>query len=86
MAKTKRQRFLEQAPRRVTAALRAIERVGKCGNRAGYESSDQERDAIFDALDAAIVAAHSKFDPPTKAVRSQVEFTLPSESAGASED
>jgi hypothetical protein len=78
--KTKRERFVELAPKRVNAALAAIRRVGNCGAKNSYEYTDAELDAIFQALDAAILSARGNFvrstdEPEDKPKRPQ--FALP---------
>lgn len=79
-------RFAKNAPRRVTQALVAIGRVGRIGNRLLYAYTDADRDAIFDALDEALLVARAKFDPPAaKPPKPATTFELPKREAPAFE-
>jgi hypothetical protein len=84
--KDKRSRFLEVAPKRVVVALRAIERVGRCGKRNLYEFDHFEREAIFDALTKALLDARAEFEPPQKPERTAPTFELPAPGAFSGED
>jgi hypothetical protein len=71
--KSRRDRFLDVAPRRTKQLLRDIRLLGNCGNRAAYEYSEGEVEKIFTAIERELAVAKSRF----RAGRAkEVEFSL----------
>ncbi len=62
----KAERFQRVVVPRVQKALRAIERIGRCGNRQSYRYTDEELVRIFDAINRAVREAGERFNPRTR--------------------
>jgi hypothetical protein len=59
--KTRRERFLQVAPRRTKAVLRDLRLLGNCGNRSAYEYNDAEIEKIFAAVQRELELARARF-------------------------
>jgi hypothetical protein len=71
--KSKRERFLEVAPRRTSKVLRDLRVLGNCGNRSAYEYSALEVEKIFPAIQREMDLARSRFSTEGKR---RTDFTL----------
>lgn len=63
MEETKSQRFGRIVEPRVQRALVAIGRVGNCGNRALYDYTSEEIEAIFAAFSKKLSETRARFQP-----------------------
>lgn len=72
--KTKAERFKEIAPKRTRGILKAIEVLGNCSNRSGYEYSEADVAKIFAAIEKRTAEVKAKFSSGPK--EKAVEFTL----------
>ena len=59
--KTKRERFLELAPKRTVKVLAALETLGKCSSRLLYEFEQAEAEKIFSAIAEKVAAIRTRF-------------------------
>ena len=64
--RTKEQNFIRLAEARTNKALKSIELIGNLSNRACYEFSQAQVDAIFNALQSAVSTQKSKFKSTSK--------------------
>lgn len=66
VSKSKEENFVRLAEARTNKAIKNIELIGNLSNRACYEYSQAQVDAIFTALQAAISTQKSKFKDSSK--------------------
>jgi len=59
----KRERFLKVAKVRTQRALRALDQVAKCGNRASHDYTPEEAAQIVAALEARVAKVRAAFEP-----------------------
>lgn len=70
----KRDRFVEIAPKRTRGILKAIEVLGNCSNRSGYEYTEADIAKIFGAIQKKLDETKSKFSATKE--NKEVSFTL----------
>lgn len=58
---SKRERFITLAENRTNAVINNLRILSNCSNKSLYEYEQGEIEKIFDAVDAALVEAKSKF-------------------------
>lgn len=73
--KTKSERFKEIAPKRTRGILKALDILGNCGNRSGYEYTQENIDKIFSAIEKKVEETKAKFQPKA-ATAKDVSFEL----------
>lgn len=61
--KSKRERWLELAPKRTQNVLTSIRRLQNCSNSASYEWTDDEIGAIIDAISGTMESLAESFSP-----------------------
>lgn len=61
LADERRERFVRHAERRTGNAIKAIGNVGRLGNRASYQYTEEEAAAIVEALATALAKARGSF-------------------------
>lgn len=64
--KSKEENFIRLAEARTNKAINCIELIGNLSNRAYYNYSQVQIDAIFSALQSTISAQKSKFNNSSK--------------------
>lgn len=70
---TKEERFIRIATPRVNAVLQKLEILSNCsGNTYGY--TEEQIDAMFDAIELAVVNCKKQFQPKTAKEKSQFTF------------
>lgn len=62
---TKAQRFVRLANARVTKALDAIANIGGLANPANYESTEEQRQKIINAIDGEMQNLVKRFNKPS---------------------
>lgn len=70
---TKAERFVRIATPRVNKVINAIDVLANCSG-ATYEYSDEQVDAMFDAIEMAVVTAKKQFQPKQKDEKNQFTF------------
>jgi hypothetical protein len=71
--KTKRDRFVRIAERRVDKTLEDLESIGKCANRRNYQYTDEDIRKIFGALEKKLKETKNLF---TSSGSKKKRFTL----------
>lgn len=72
--KTRAERFKELAPKRTRGILKALEILGNCSNKSGYEYTDQDILKIFGAIDKKVAETKARFSATGK--DKEISFTL----------
>lgn len=70
---TKAERFVRIATPRVNKVINAIDILANCSG-ATYEYTDEQVDAMFDAIEMAFVTAKKQFQPKQKDEKNQFTF------------
>lgn len=65
-SKSKEENFVRLAEARTNKAIKSIELIGNLSNRACYEYSQAQVDAIFSAIQSAVSTQKSKFKGSSK--------------------
>ncbi|NLL64206.1 MAG: hypothetical protein GX239_00140 [Clostridiaceae bacterium] len=61
MAETKREKFVRIAEARTNKIISMIQLLGNCSNRAAYDYTEKDVNAIINAIDKELKLAKQKF-------------------------
>jgi hypothetical protein len=72
----KRSRFVNTAPGRTRAVLKALRVLGNCSNRSSYSFTEDEAAKVIYAVGRAVEELNERFREPPKASRLEDTFEL----------
>lgn len=72
---TKNEKFVRIATPRVEKVLTALEILGNCSG-SGYEYTDEQADAMFNAIAAKLSEVQAMYQPKEKATKEKPTFSF----------